>query len=65
MRSDSELGKTDQSASAIDADVARPDAVHPFGLAELPESLVLHLVGQRGVDESPYERGDGSLYGSG
>jgi hypothetical protein len=36
--------KTYQSASAVDTTVAHPGAVKPFGLAELPETILLHVV---------------------
>ena len=34
---------TYQSSRAIDAGVASPDAVKPFGLAELPETVFFHF----------------------
>ena len=56
------LGGTYQGSGAVDAGTARPDAIEPFRLAELPETLLLHG-GQRldATGRMGFEEAGGSL----
>lgn len=51
---------TYHAPSAVDADVANPDAVQPLGLPELPETILLHPAG---IAELGRLWGTGSLGG--
>jgi hypothetical protein len=52
-REETQVGEegTYQSARSIDAGVTGPGAVHPFGLAEFPESVLGHDVCLRAVKQ--------------